>query len=78
MAEILNRWGQQFQTVHETGQLLSSKVQELERSAQISVHTAEKNGRNLQLALMQQQGRLDLRENRLNNQQWKRSMQISR
>ena len=67
MAEILNRLGQQIQTVHETGQLLSSKVQELERSAQISVQTAEKNGRNLQLALMQQQERLDLQENRLNN-----------
>ena len=67
MAEISNRLGQRIQTVHETGQLLSSKVQELERSAQISVQTAEKNGRNLQMALMQQQERLDLQENRLNN-----------
>ena len=55
IADILNRLGQQIQTVLETGQSLSSKVQELERSAQVSVKTAEKNGRNLQLALMQQQ-----------------------
>ena len=31
------------------------------------MQTAEKNGRNLQLALMQQQERLDLQENRINN-----------
>ena len=48
MAETLNRLGQQIQTVHENGQLLSSKVQELERSAQISVRIAEQNKRKLQ------------------------------
>ena len=67
MAEISNRLGQRIQTVHETGQLLSSKVQELERSAQMTVQSAEKNGRNLRLPLMQQQKMLDLQENRHNN-----------